>query len=197
MVSIPEAALALGLGWASGLRLYAICFGLGLLARFHLVQLPGALDVLGNPWLLGASALLFVGEFLADKIPAFDSMWDTVHTFIRGPGGAALAAMALQGQSDVTTQTLMALLAGGVATATHLGKAGARIAINHSPEPFSNIAASGTEDVLSLGIVWLALTHPYLSLAALGIFLLLLAWLLPKIWRLVRASFKRLGALAS
>lgn len=182
-------ALAAGLGWASGLRLYGLVFTLGMLGRFAGVVLPGGLDVLSNPLVLGISGLLFLVEFLADKLPYVDSLWDSLHTFIRIPAGAALAA-AVMGDQGVAAQVAMALLGGGLAAGTHLAKAGARAAINTSPEPVSNVTASLGEDVLTAGGVWLLFTHPLWFLAGLAVFMLLAGWLLAHVWRFVRGILR-------
>ncbi len=188
-------ALASGLGWASGLRFYAVCFALGLLGRYEFVELPGQLSWLSHHWLLIASGVLCACEFIADKIPAFDSLWDALHTLVRGPGGALLAALAVQGQTNEATQLLMALFAGGLTTLTHLSKASTRVAINHSPEPFSNFVVSASEDVASMGILWLAWQSPWLFCAALLVFVALVIWLLPKLWLFVKNLLIRIRVL--
>jgi hypothetical protein len=193
---LAQFALAAGLAWASGLRLYAVCFALGALGYFHLLNLPGQLDVLAHPWVLVASGALCTGEFIADKVPAFDSLWDALHTFIRGPGGAMLAALAVSnGVNNEVTQILAALLGGTLATGAHLTKAGTRALANHSPEPFSNWGLSASEDVASLGIVWLAWQHPAVFCVALMAFMILMIWALPRLWRLIRVMFRRVRAL--
>ena len=191
---ITQFALAGGLAWASGVRLYAVCCVLGLLGHFQWLELPGHLNVLANPYVLGTSSVLCACEFVADKVPWFDSIWDAVHTLIRGPGGAILAAMAVSGGADQpAVQAMAAILGGTIATGTHLTKAGARAVINHSPEPFSNWAASTGEDVASLGILWLAWQHPLIFCVVLVLFLALMAYLLPKLWRGLRALWRKLG----
>jgi hypothetical protein len=175
-------ALAAGLGWASGLRLYTTLFIVGLAGRMGWLVLPEGLRLLEHPWVLGAAGLMLLVEFFADKIPLLDSVWDTVHTFIRIPAGAALAAMVFGGQG-IEWQTAVALLGGTLAAGTHLTKAGTRAMINASPEPFSNIAASFGEDVVVLTGIWLMFAHPWLMLALLLLLVVLIAWLLPKIWR--------------
>jgi hypothetical protein len=184
------AALAAGLGWASGLRLYGLVFALGLLERFAGVQLPGGLDVLAHPLVLGLSGMLLLVEFLADKLPYIDSLWDGVHTFIRIPAGAALAAAVMSDQG-AAAQVAMALLGGGLAAGTHLAKAGARAAINTSPEPVSNVTASLGEDMLTAGGLWLLFTHPAWFLAGLVLFMALAAWLLVHVWRFARGVLRR------
>jgi hypothetical protein len=175
-------ALAAGLGWASGLRLYTTLFVVGLAGRLGWIALPDGLRLLEHPWVLGAAGVMLFIEFFADKIPLLDSAWDTVHTFIRIPAGAALAAMVFGGQG-VEWQTAVALLGGTLAAGTHLTKAGTRAMINASPEPFSNIAASASEDVVVLGGLWLMFAHPWLMLALLLLLVMATAWLLPKLWR--------------
>jgi hypothetical protein len=175
-------ALAAGLGWASGLRLYTTLFVLGLAGRLGWIVLPPGLQLLEHSWVLGAAGLMLSIEFFADKIPLLDSVWDTVHTFIRIPAGAALAALVFGGQG-VEWQTAMALLGGTMAAGTHFTKAGARAMINTSPEPFSNIAASVGEDVVVLGGLWLMFAHPWLMLALLLVLVVATVWLLPKLWR--------------
>ncbi len=180
--AISTVALAAGLGWASGMRLYAVLFFLGLLHHTGLYPLPESLLPLAHPAVMGIAGTLFITEFFADKIPGFDTLWDAVHTFLRIPGGALLAALAVSG-NDPGWSIAAGLLGGVVAAGSHLTKAGTRALINTSPEPFSNWTASASEDVMSLGILWLALKHPLVLLAALLLFILLLAWLLPKLWR--------------
>ncbi|MBK8120205.1 MAG: DUF4126 domain-containing protein [Sulfuritalea sp.] len=175
-------ALAAGLGWASGLRLYATLFVVGVAGNLGWIVLPDGLRLLEHPLVLGAAGLMLVIEFFADKIPLLDSVWDTVHTFIRIPAGAALAAMVFGGQG-VEWQTGMALLGGTLAAGTHFTKAGTRAMINASPEPFSNIAASFGEDVVALTGLWLMFAHPWLMLALLLLLVAMIAWLLPRLWR--------------
>lgn len=182
-------ALAAGLGWASGFRLYALIFTLGALDRFAGVTLPGDLNVLSNAWVLGISGVLLLTEFLADKIPWLDSMWDTIHTFIRIPAGAALAA-GVMGDQGAAMQMATALLGGTLAAGTHLAKAGTRAAINTSPEPFSNIAASVGEDAMFAGGMWALLTHPVIFLVGLVIFVVVAVILIYLLWRFVKIIFQ-------
>ena len=175
-------ALAAGLGWASGLRLYATLFVVGLAGKLGWIILPDGLRLLEHPWVLGAAGLRLVLEFIADKVPLLESVWDTEHTFIRIPAGAALAAMVFGGQG-VEWQTAMALLGGTLAAGTHFAKAGTRAMINASPEPFSNIAASLGEDLVALTGLWLMFAHPWLMLALLLLLVAVIAWLLPRLWR--------------
>jgi len=185
-------ALAAGLGWASGLRLYTTLFVVGLAGKFGWVVLPDGLHLLEHPWVLGAAGLMLLLEFLADKIPLLDSIWDTLHTFIRIPAGAALAAMVF-GTQGIEWQTAMALLGGTLAAGTHFTKAGARAMINASPEPFSNMAASFGEDAVVLTGLWLMFAHPWLMLALLLLLAAMIVWLLPKLWRGIAEVISRLS----
>lgn len=182
-------AIAAGLGWASGLRLYTTLFIVGMAGRVGWVALPDGLRVLEHPWVLGAAGIMLCIEFFADKIPLLDTLWDTVHTFVRIPAGAALAAMAFGGQG-VEWQTAMALLGGTLAAGAHFTKAGARAMINTSPEPVSNIAASFGEDAMTLTGLWLIFAHPWLMLGLLFAFVVFIAWLLPKLWRGIAAAVR-------
>ncbi|MBY0270578.1 MAG: DUF4126 domain-containing protein [Burkholderiales bacterium] len=178
-------ALITGLGWTSGLRFYAVLFFLGSMHRSGIYTLPGQLDMLAHPWVLAISGLLFLTEFFADKIPGVDTLWDAVHTFIRIPGGALLAAGAVAG-GDPGLALAAGLLGGTVAAGAHFTKAGSRALINTSPEPFSNWTASFTEDAVSLGALWMALQYPLLFLGLLVLFVVAAIWLLPKLWRGLR-----------
>ena len=183
------AALAAGLGWASGLRLYALVFVLGALGRFGGVQLPGGLEVLTHPLLLGVSGVMLLAEFFADKLPWFDSMWDAVHTFIRIPAGAALAA-AVMGDQAGAVQLAAALAGGTLAAGAHFAKAGARAAINTSPEPVSNVTTSLGEDAMFAGGLWMLLQEPLWFLVALVVFVVLAVALIVVLWRFLRRVFR-------
>lgn len=185
-------ALAAGLGWASGFRLYTSLFVVGLAGRMGWVVLPDGLRLLEQPWLLGVTGLLLFLEFFVDKIPLLDSAWDTVHTFIRIPAGAALAAMVF-GAQGIEWQTAMALVGGGLAAGTHFTKAGTRAIINASPEPFSNVAASFGEDLVALTWLWLMFAHPWLMLAVLLLLVGLIVWLLPILWRSIAGVIRGLS----
>jgi hypothetical protein len=191
MNEIPNLALAGGLAWASGIRLYATLFLAGLLGRLGYVDLPPGLAVLSHNWVLIVSGVLMAGEFLADKIPVFDSVWDSVQTFIRIPVGTLLAWGVFK-NSGMDQQVIAALLGGAVVTGTHLAKSGGRALINTSPEPFTNWSASAGEDISLLGIFYLMIAHPLVLLLLLGLFLLLLCWMLPKIIRGLRVLVQRL-----
>jgi hypothetical protein len=182
---LQSVALAALLAWASGIRLYLAIFAVGLAGRFGYITLPDGLQVLAHTYVLGAAGVLLALEFLADKFPGLDSAWDAIHTFIRIPAGALLAAGATG--DSLTALTVAAGLLGGTITAgTHFTKAGSRVAINSSPEPFSNWGASFAEDGMVLGGIWLALLHPVVFLVALVAFLAIVAWLLPKLWRFAK-----------
>ena len=185
-------ALASALGWASGVRLYAVLFVTGALGYFGVVTLPGGLGVLAHPFVLAASGFMAFVEFFADKIPGVDSLWDVVHTVIRIPAGAALAG-AVFGDLGSAATVGAAILGGGLAAGSHLAKAGGRAAINTSPEPFSNWTASLAEDVGVGVLLWLAFAHPLAALAMLAVLIVLAAWLVPKVWRGVRRMLARLS----
>jgi hypothetical protein len=188
-------SLITGLGWTSGLRFYAVVFCLGLLHRTGAYALPGNLELLAHPWVIGISGLLFITEFFADKIPGVDTLWDALHTFIRIPGGALLAAAAVAG-GDPGLAWAAALLGGTAAASAHFAKAASRALINTSPEPFSNWLASFTEDTLALGALWVAFQYPLLFLALFVLFVLAALWLLPKLWRGVKHIASALSGLA-
>ena len=185
---VAPIAMAAGLGWASGIRLYAVVFFLGALGHFGLIALPPDLQIVSHPAVMLAAGLLFAVEFGADKIPGFDSVWDTFQTFVRIPGGALLAAAAVADQSAAFALAA-ALLGGTFAAGAHFTKAGSRALINTSPEPFSNWAASFAEDALVAGMVWFIFAYPLAALVLLGLLGALMIWLLPKLWRGVRRVF--------
>jgi uncharacterized membrane protein len=178
---------AMGSAWLSGLNLYATVATLGLLERFNLVHLPGSLSFVSAWWIIALAGSLFVIEFIADKIPAVDSVWDAIHTFIRIPAGAVLAYSAF---ADATPGVRMAatLLGGGVALSSHGTKAAARLTANMSPEPFSNIALSLVEDVIAIGSTLLMVFHPVVILIVVIFFVVLAFWMIRKIVR----AFKRM-----
>jgi hypothetical protein len=181
----------MGSAWLSGFNLYATVLTLGLLQRFHLVQLPGGLEYLSHWWVIGVAGVLYLVEFLADKIPVVDSVWDAIHTFIRVPAGAVLAASAFAHFDPVVRA--VALLAGGtLALSSHGTKASARMTANASPEPFSNIFLSTAEDILTIGLTALAAFHPVVILVIILVFILLLVLLGPKIFRAVRYMLRQI-----
>jgi len=189
---VATLALVMGIGWASGINLYAATAVLGIAAATGNIALPAELAALENPLVIGAACLMYVVEFFADKTPGVDTGWDTIHTFIRIPAGALLAAGAV---GDVTPalQIAAGLVGGAMATGSHFTKASSRVLINTSPEPFSNWGASIGEDLLVFGGLWAMLNHPWVFVGAMIVFIVLVVWLLPKIWRLLRAVFSRIG----
>ncbi len=196
MDQLANIAMAGALAWASGIRLYAVLFLIGIAGRFTLFgwQLPQAFHILSHPTVLGSTGLLLFIEFFADKIPGLDSVWDAIHTFIRIPAGALLAAGVI-GATDGEAWALAAALLGGSITAgTHFMKAGGRAAINTSPEPVSNWIASFTEEAAVLGGLWMAVQHPVVFLLLLVLFVLVAIWVIPKIFRFAAAIFKRIAS---
>lgn len=187
---IESLSLALGASWTSGINLYATVAALGIANRAEMIVLPPGLQVLSDPLVITIALVMYVVEFFADKVPVVDSGWDAVHTFIRVPAGALLAARAL-GPTNPALELAAALAGGTVALAAHGTKATARLAINTSPEPFSNWIASLTEDVAAIGALWLAFNHPIVMLVLLGAFLALTIWLVPKILRALATLFRR------
>lgn len=191
MGSIEALSLAMGTAWTSGINLYATVAALGLAGRLEMIQLPQSLELLTHPIVIAAACIMYAIEFFADKIPYVDNGWDVLHTFIRVPAGAILAARSLGDMSPALE--LAALLAGGsIALAAHGTKATTRLAINSSPEPFSNWLASFVEDVAVLGGIWIIFNHPWLMLVLVLIFLALMVWLVPKIFRLAMRGFAAL-----
>ena len=192
----PLATLGVGMGsaWLSGFNLYATVLTLGVLQRFHLVQLPGELDFLSRWWVIGVAAFLYLVEFLADKIPIVDSVWDAIHTFIRVPAGAVLAASAFA-HFDPAVRAVALLAGGSLALGSHGTKASVRITANASPEPFSNILLSTAEDIFTIGLAALTAFHPVVILAVILVFILVLLWMAPKILRAIRNMLSQVGTL--
>ena len=188
MDPISSIALASGLSWASGFRLYATVFIIGLIGKYNFISLPDGLDILTNPIVISVAGVLMLIEFLADKVPYIDSTWDSIQTFIRIPAGALLAMGAIN-SSDPMIAILAALLGGSLTGMTHATKAGSRALINTSPEPVSNITTSFAEDGLLLTGGWLALMHPFVFIGFLLLIILVMIWMLPKVWRGVRSIF--------
>jgi len=184
-------ALAAALGWASGIRLYAVLFVVGAVGYEGWFDLPEHLRILSHPMVLAASGFMVFAEFFADKIPGFDSVWDVVHTLIRIPAGAALAA-AVFGDSPPAWTLAAAILGGTLAAGSHFTKAGARMLINTSPEPFSNWAASFGEDLLAGTLIYFALAYPVVALIVVAVLVVLSIWLIPKLWRFMRALVERI-----
>jgi uncharacterized membrane protein len=186
-MDLTTLGFAMGSAWLSGINLYATVGTLGLLQRYHIVQLPGDLGYLGHPWVIIAALSLYVVEFVADKVPAVDSVWDVIHTFIRIPAGAILAASAFA-HFDPAVRTLALLMGGTVALSSHGTKAATRLAANTSPEPFSNIVLSLFEDAIAIGGTLLMTLHPVVILAMVAAALLISIM----IFRVIRRAFVRL-----
>lgn len=191
MDAIQYIALSMGAAWASGINLYAAVFMLGYLGTTGNIDLPPEMMVVTDPLVMTAAGLMYCVEFFADKTPGVDTAWDTLHTFIRIPLGAVLAMSAV-GETTPAVE-LAAFLAGGSLTAaTHATKAGGRVMINTSPEPVSNWFTSLGEDFLVIAGIWTALTHPLVFVILLIVFIIMMAWLLPKIWRGIKRIFSTL-----
>jgi hypothetical protein len=198
MDTVQVLGSAMGLGVLAGIRLYATVFALGLAIRmgwFHPSAEFAHLDVLAQTPVLAISAVAFLVEFFADKIPWLDSLWDSVHTFIRPIGAAVLGATAL-GALDSNMTFLVALLCGGLAFTGHTSKAATRLAANHSPEPFTNVALSVAEDLMVPAGLWVAFEHPLISIGIVSVFLAVFLWLAPKVFRLLNVSWTALRSLA-
>ena len=194
MPILEQLGVAVGLASIAGVNLYLTVLITGLLVRFDLLHLSEKyhdMEVLGHPWVLGVAGVMFLLEFVADKVPWLDSFWDGVHTFIRPIGGALLGMQAL-GSLPPHMQVITGLLAGGAALTTHTAKAGARLVINHSPEPASNIAMSVAEDCAVVGGSALIFLHPAIALGVFSVILVLLWILLPRLFRLLGKSFQGL-----
>lgn len=185
-------AIMMGASWASGINLYAALLVLGVGGSTGHITLPDELMMLSDPSVIGAAGIMYCVEFFADKIPGVDSGWDTIHTFIRIPAGAMLAAGSV---GDVTPALEIAagVLGGGIAATSHATKAGTRLLINTSPEPVTNWGASITEDVLVIAGLWTALNHPEVFLVLFVLFILVACWLLPKLWYLIKTIFQKIG----
>jgi hypothetical protein len=190
MPALQTLGFLLGTSFASGLNLYATVAALGLLQRYNLVDLPRSLQVLSHPIVLAVAIALYVIEFVADKIPYVDNIWDVIHTFVRPPAAAILAYAAI-GQVPEAWRVAAALLAGTVALTSHGTKASARLAVNASPEPFSNSVISLGEDGLALFLTWLAGTHPLLTFVIVLILLILSVYLIYKLFGLARRALQK------
>jgi len=187
-------ALTMGVAWASGINLYAAMLMLGYMGSTGNIDLPPELQILTNPVVMIAAGAMYCIEFFADKVPGIDTGWDLVQTFIRIPAGALLAAGAV-GDAGLGSQLAAAVTGGTLATGSHLVKAGGRVLINTSPEPVTNWFTSLGEDVAVIAGLWTALQHPLLFLMFLGLFIMAMLWLLPRIWRGIRGVFTLLGRL--
>ncbi len=181
-------ALSMGAAWASGINLYAALATLGILGATGNIVLPPDLAILANPVVIAAAGFMYCVEFFADKVPGVDTAWDSVHTFIRIPAGAMLAAGAV-GDLGAAAEVAAAIVGGSLSAACHCTKAGSRVLINASPEPFTNWGASIGEDIAVIAGLWAALYHPVIFLVLLILFIVLMIWLLPKIWRGIRKVF--------
>ncbi len=184
-------ALAIGSSWVSGINLYITVATLGLLGRFAGLELPGDLSVLTNWWIIGIALFLFLVEFFADKIPLVDSAWDVIHTFIRIPAGAVLAATAF-GDFNMGVQVVAFLLGGSLALSSHGTKAATRAAINTSPEPVTNITASFLEDIFAVGSLLLAAFHPAVFIGFFAVIVVASIIMLPRIVRSLSGFFRRI-----
>jgi uncharacterized protein DUF4126 len=196
MSFISTLAISMGASWVAGINLYATVATLGLLGRFAHLKLPGELEVATSWWVIGIALFLFVVEFIADKIQLVDSAWDIIHTFIRIPAGAVLAATAF-GDFDRRIQVIALLLGGGLALSSHGTKAAARALINTSPEPVSNIVVSLAEDVLAVMTMLLALFFPVLVFLVIAAGLLFSFWLLPRVLRFFGKVYQRIRGFLS
>lgn len=185
---VETIALSMGAAWASGINLYAALATLGILGATGNINLPPELAILATPVVIAAAGFMYFVEFFADKVPGVDTAWDSVHTFIRIPAGAVLAAGAV-GDIGAAAEVAAAIVGGSLAAATHATKAGSRVLINASPEPFTNWGASIAEDIAVIAGLWMALHHPVIFLVLLVLFIALMIWLLPKIWRGIRKAF--------
>jgi len=184
-------AIAAALGWASGLRLYAVVFITGLAGWLGWIPPPGDLHVLSNPIVLGASGLMLFIEFFVDKIPGLDSLWDAIHTFVRIPAGAALAG-AVFGGDQASWVTAAALMGGTLAATSHAAKLTTRASANTSPEPFSNIALSLLGDSAVPLMLWLSWTHPVVALVALAAIVVVSIVVVVILWRFLAGLIRRM-----
>lgn len=188
MDTVEIIALTMGAAWASGINLYAAIFMLGYMANTGNIVLPEQLIVVSDPLVMFAAAIMYCVEFFADKTPGVDTAWDSIHTFIRIPAGAILA-MAAVGDTTPAVEFAAFLLGGTIATGTHLTKAGSRVMINTSPEPITNWTASVAEDIAVIAGLWTALNHPTIFLGFMLLFIILVVWFLPKLWRAIKRVF--------
>ncbi len=194
METTQAIALILGASWASGINLYAAILVLGWLGSSGQVDLPPDLMVLTNPMVMTAAGVMYTIEFFVDKTPGVDTGWDALHTFIRIPAGALMAAGAAQGLEMGQAAELIALLVGGgVSATTHATKASSRALINTSPEPFSNWTASVTEDVSVIAGLWTALHYPVVFIVLFVAFMIAVIWLLPRLWRALKRVLRAVG----
>ena len=193
MSVVDTIALSMGVAWASGINLYAAILTLGILGTGGHIQLPPGLEILTHPAVIGTAGFMYFLEFFADKIPGVDTAWDAIHTFIRIPAGAVLAARAV-GNVSPEAELIAGLLGGTLAAGTHFTKFGVRALLNLSPEPVTNWVASVTEDAVVVAGTFAAVQYPSLFLGFLIVFILLAIWLLPKIWRALKSVARRIAA---
>ena len=191
-ILLSTIALTLGVSWASGINLYAVLLVLGIGGYTGNIDLPKDLHILQSPIVILAAGIMYVIEFFVDKIPGVDSGWDTVHTFIRIPAGAILAAGAV-GDVSPALQMASGILGGGLSATSHATKAGSRLLINTSPEPLSNWSASLLEDFVVLSGLWAAFNHPVVFLSILVFFIAFAIWLLPRILYAFTLIIKKIG----
>ncbi len=191
---IKTISLSMGAAWGSGINLYATIFVLGMMGSSGNIILPETLVLLQDPMVMAAAGLMYIVEFFADKVPGVDTGWDSIHTFIRIPAGAMLAAGSV-GDVSPAVAVAAAIVGGGLSAGSHATKAGSRVIINTSPEPFSNWAASLVEDVAVIAGMWTCLNYPLVFIVLLVLFIILIIWLIPKIWLGIKKIFGFIGRL--
>jgi hypothetical protein len=189
-------AITMGVAWASGINLYATLLSLGLMSQFGYVELPIELAVLSDPLVIMASGLMYMVEFVADKTPGVDSSWDAIHTFIRIPAGALLAA-GMVDEVGLAAELAAAIVGGAITSVAHLTKTSSRLLINTSPEPVSNWTASFAEDIAVFTGLWAALNHPILFLILLVLFLMMVVYMLPRLFRAIKTVLNEVIGLFS
>ena len=189
-------AITMGVAWASGINLYATLLSLGLMSQFGYVELPIELAVLSDPLVIMASGLMYMVEFVADKTPGVDSSWDAIHTFIRIPAGALLAA-GMVDEVGLAAELASAIVGGAITSVAHLTKTSSRLLINTSPEPVSNWTASFAEDIAVFTGLWAALNHPILFLILLELFLMMVVYMLPRLFRAIKTVLNEVIGLFS
>ncbi len=189
-------ALTMGVAWASGINLYATLLSLGLMSQMGYVELPVELTVLSDPLVIMASGLMYMVEFVADKTPGVDSSWDAIHTFIRIPAGALLAA-GMVGEVGLAAELAAAIVGGTITSGAHLTKASSRLIINTSPEPVSNWTASFAEDIAVFAGLWAALNHPILFLVLLIVFIIFVVYMLPRLFKAIKTLLAKVSSLFS
>ncbi len=191
---VETLVISMGVAWGCGINLYAAVATLGMLGASGNIVLPGELVILSDPLVIGAASVMYVVEFFADKMPGVDTGWDAIHSFIRIPAAAVLAAGAV-GDIGPAAEIAAALAGGTLAAGSHCLKSGSRVLINASPEPFTNIGVSLAEDVAVISGVWAAFHYPEVVAGLLIAFVILLVWLLPKLWHAIRLLYARIARL--